>query len=150
MFYAGIWSLSHYRAWLTQDNATGLPVPAVHIRFGFTSSHRPRACKSASNTDPWADCRYAHAIASEFVASAGSSPMPIVTPPDFHFVLLNQALRFPSAGSKLQCRFTLTSFVSSISAAKGRGCPAAWPYQSDRHSHDGFYLTDQYLAGLKH
>ena len=51
--------------------------------------------------------------------------------------------------SKKMCD-ALTSFVSSISAAKGRGCPAAWPYQSDRHSHDGFYLTDQYLAGLKH
>jgi hypothetical protein len=37
------WSLLRYRAWLTQDSATGCPVPAVHVRFGFTSSHRHRA-----------------------------------------------------------------------------------------------------------
>jgi hypothetical protein len=37
------WSLSRYRAWLTQDDATGCTVPAVHIRFGFTSSHHHRA-----------------------------------------------------------------------------------------------------------
>ena len=43
MFYAGNWSLSRYRAWLTQDDATGCPDPAVHVRCGFTSSHRHRA-----------------------------------------------------------------------------------------------------------
>jgi hypothetical protein len=52
------------------------------------------------NADPRANGRYAHAIAGEFAASAGSSPAPIVTPLDFHFVLLNPGVALPLGGVK--------------------------------------------------
>ena len=45
------WSLSGYRAWLTQDDATGCPDPAVHVRCGFTSSHYHRANWDALRAD---------------------------------------------------------------------------------------------------
>jgi hypothetical protein len=57
-------------------------------------------CKSASNTAPCADCRYAHDVASKFVVSAGSSSAPIVIPPDFHFVSLSLGVALPWGGVK--------------------------------------------------
>ena len=41
-----------------------------------------------------------HDFTGEFVASAGSAPAPIVTPPDFHFVVLNPGVALPLGGVK--------------------------------------------------
>ena len=64
-------------------------------------------CESASNADPQADYHLVHEFACEFTKSAGSSSAPIVTPPNFPFVSLNQRFALPTRGVKLQCRFTL-------------------------------------------
>jgi predicted ATPase len=47
-----------------------------------------------------------HDFAGELIASAGSSSASIVTPPNFHFVSLNQGVVPLVQGGNLRCRFT--------------------------------------------
>jgi hypothetical protein len=67
----------------------------------------PVICESASNTDPCAGCRYAHDVASKFVAAAGSSSAPMMTPPDLRFGLPNQGFVHHARGVNLRCHVTL-------------------------------------------
>jgi hypothetical protein len=55
-----------------------------------------------------------HDFAGELIASAGSSSASIVTPPNFHFVSLNQGVVRPTQGVNLQCRFTMVLDVDAL------------------------------------
>jgi hypothetical protein len=49
-----------------------------------------------------------HDFAGELIASVGSSSASIVTPPNFHFVSLNQGVVLPEQEVNLRCRFTIS------------------------------------------
>jgi hypothetical protein len=48
-----------------------------------------------------------HDFAGELIALMGSSSASIVTPPNFHFVSINQGLVLPEQEVNLRCRFTI-------------------------------------------
>jgi MFS family permease len=59
----------------TIDARGGHPVlvaSSVLLAAGLATLALAHSCESASNTNPSADCRYAHDVASKFAASVGS------------------------------------------------------------------------------